>query len=215
MNFVAFIQNGGFFMYPILLIGVLGIAIIVERYLFLSRIKKQNQALWAQVQPVLANGDTEAALGIAKQDSSEVGRVLDYGLTTANTGADMDHVESALEEGLLESIPRLEARTTYVATFANIATLLGLLGTVQGLIKAFESVANADPALKGDLLSAAISVAMNTTAFGLAVAIPLLLAYTFLQNYTQHVIESIEMISMKVQNQIRQLRGHGRHGRQT
>jgi len=215
VNFVAFIQNGGFFMYPILLIGVLGIAIIVERYLFLSRIKKQNQALWAQVQPVLANGDTEAALGIAKQDSSEVGRVLDYGLTTANTGADMDHVESALEEGLLESIPRLEARTTYVATFANIATLLGLLGTVQGLIKAFESVANADPALKGDLLSAAISVAMNTTAFGLAVAIPLLLAYTFLQNYTQHVIESIEMISMKVQNQIRQLRGHGRHGRQT
>lgn len=212
MNFIAFIQNGGFFMYPILLIGALGIAIVVERYLFLSRIKKQNQALWAQVQPVLAKGDTEAALGIAKQDASEVGRVLDYGLTTANTGADMDHVESALEEGLLESIPRLEARTSYVATFANIATLLGLLGTVQGLIQAFESVASADPALKGDLLSAAISVAMNTTAFGLAVAIPLLLAYTFLQNYTQHVIESIEMISMKVQNQIRQLR---RHGRQT
>jgi len=212
VNFIAFIQNGGFFMYPILLIGALGIAIVVERYLFLSRIKKQNQALWAQVQPVLAKGDTEAALGIAKQDASEVGRVLDYGLTTANTGADMDHVESALEEGLLESIPRLEARTSYVATFANIATLLGLLGTVQGLIQAFESVASADPALKGDLLSAAISVAMNTTAFGLAVAIPLLLAYTFLQNYTQHVIESIEMISMKVQNQIRQLR---RHGRQT
>lgn len=206
MNFIAFIQNGGFFMYPILLVGALGIAIIVERYLFLSRIKKQNQSLWSQVQPILAKGDTEAALRTAKQDDSEVGRVLDYGLTTANTGADMDHIESALEEGLLESIPRLEARTSYVATFANIATLLGLLGTVQGLIKAFESVANADPALKGDLLSAAISVAMNTTAFGLAVAIPLLLAYTFLQNYTQHVIESIEMISMKVQNQIRQLR---------
>lgn len=206
MDFIKFIQDGGFFMYPILLIGALGIAIVVERYLFLNRIKKQNRALWAQVQPVLAKGNTEAALSIAKQDNSEVGRVLDYGLTTANTGADMDHIENALEEGLLESIPRLEARTSYVATFANIATLLGLLGTVQGLIQAFESVANADPALKGDLLSAAISVAMNTTAFGLAVAIPLLLAYTFLQNYTQHVIESIEMISMKVQNQIRQLR---------
>ncbi len=214
MNFIAFIQNGGFFMYPILLVGALGIAIVVERYLFLSRIKKQNQSLWAQVQPMLNKGDTESALRTAKQDDSEVGRVLDYGLTTANTGADMDHIESALEEGLLESIPRLEARTSYVATFANIATLLGLLGTVQGLIQAFESVANADPALKGDLLSAAISVAMNTTAFGLAVAIPLLLAYTFLQNYTQHVIESIEMISMKVQNQIRQLRRQGDHGRQ-
>ncbi|MFZ3192705.1 MAG: MotA/TolQ/ExbB proton channel family protein [Moraxellaceae bacterium] len=206
MDFIKFIQDGGFFMYPILLVGALGIAIVVERYLFLSRIKKHNQALWTQVQPVLAKGDTAAALKIAKADSSEVGRVLDYGLTTASTGADMDHIENALEEGLLESIPRLEARTSYVATFANIATLLGLLGTVQGLIQAFESVAKADPALKGDLLSAAISVAMNTTAFGLAVAIPLLLAYTFLQNYTQHVIESIEMISMKVQNQIRQLR---------
>jgi biopolymer transport protein ExbB len=206
MDFIKFIQDGGFFMYPILLVGALGIAIVVERYLFLSRIKKHNQVLWNQVQPILAKGDTQAALQVAKQDSSEVGRVLDYGLTTANTGADMDHIESALEEGLLESIPRLEARTNYVATFANIATLLGLLGTVQGLIQAFESVAKADPALKGDLLSAAISVAMNTTAFGLAVAIPLLLAYTFLQNYTQHVIESIEMISMKVQNQIRQLR---------
>jgi len=206
MDFIKFIQDGGFFMYPILLVGALGIAIVVERYLFLSRIKKHNQVLWTQVQPILAKGDTQAALQVAKQDSSEVGRVLDYGLTTANTGADMDHIESALEEGLLESIPRLEARTNYVATFANIATLLGLLGTVQGLIQAFESVAKADPALKGDLLSAAISVAMNTTAFGLAVAIPLLLAYTFLQNYTQHVIESIEMISMKVQNQIRQLR---------
>lgn len=206
MDFIKFIQDGGFFMYPILIVGALGIAIVVERYLFLSRIKKHNQALWTQVQPVLAKGDTAAALKIAKADSSEVGRVLDYGLTTASTGADMDHIENALEEGLLESIPRLEARTSYVATFANIATLLGLLGTVQGLIQAFESVAKADPALKGDLLSAAISVAMNTTAFGLAVAIPLLLAYTFLQNYTQHVIESIEMISMKVQNQIRQLR---------
>lgn len=203
---IKFIQDGGFFMYPILLVGVLGIAIVVERFIFLSRIKKQNQALWLDVQPSIQKGQITAALQTAKGSDSEVGRVLDYGLTAATAGADMDHVESALEEGLLESIPRLEARTSYIATFANIATLLGLLGTVQGLIVAFESVANADPAAKGDLLSAAISVAMNTTAFGLGVAIPLLLAYTFLQTYTQQVIESIEMISMKVQNQIRQLR---------
>ncbi len=206
MDFIKFIQDGGFFMYPILLVGVLGIAIVVERIIFLNKIKKQNQALWSRVQPEISNGQLATALRTAKEDDSEVGRVLDYGLSAATAGADMDHVESALEEGLLESMPRLEARTTYVATFANIATLLGLLGTVQGLISAFESVANADPAAKGDLLSAAISVAMNTTAFGLGMAIPLLLAYTFLQNYTQQVVESIEMISMKVQNQIRQLR---------
>lgn len=206
MDFIKFIQDGGFFMYPILLVGVLGIAIVIERLVFLNRVKKQNQALWSIVQPDVSKGQLGAALRQVKDHDSEVGRILDYGLTAATAGADMEHVESALEEGLLESMPRLEARTTYVATFANIATLLGLLGTVQGLIVAFESVANADPAAKGDLLSSAISVAMNTTAFGLAVAIPLLLAYTFLQNYTQQVVESIEMISMKVQNQIRQLR---------
>lgn len=206
MDFIKFIQDGGFFMYPILLVGVLGIAIVIERLVFLNRVKKQNQALWSIVQPDVSKGQLSAALRQVKDHDSEVGRILDYGLTAATAGADMEHVESALEEGLLESMPRLEARTTYVATFANIATLLGLLGTVQGLIVAFDSVANADPAAKGDLLSSAISVAMNTTAFGLAVAIPLLLAYTFLQNYTQQVVESIEMISMKVQNQIRQLR---------
>jgi biopolymer transport protein ExbB len=206
MDFIKFIQDGGFFMYPILLVGVLGIAIVIERLVFLNRVKKQNQALWSTVQSDVSKGQLSAALRQVKDHDSEVGRILDYGLTAATAGADMEHVESALEEGLLESMPRLEARTTYVATFANIATLLGLLGTVQGLIVAFDSVANADPAAKGDLLSSAISVAMNTTAFGLAVAIPLLLAYTFLQNYTQQVVESIEMISMKVQNQIRQLR---------
>lgn len=206
MDFIKFIQDGGFFMYPILLVGVLGLAIVAERLFFLQRVKKQNQGLWLEVQPNISKGNLSGALVQAKSSSSEVGLVLEYGLTVATTDGDMEHIESALEEGLLESIPRLEARTNYVAAFANIATLLGLLGTVQGLIVAFASVANADPAAKGDLLSGAISVAMNTTAFGLAVAIPLLLAYTFLQSYTQQVIESIEMISMKVQNQIRQMR---------
>lgn len=206
MNFIKFIQDGGFFMYPILIVAALGLAIVVERLLFLNKARAANQALWQRVGPQIQAGQLDSAHQLARKDSSEVGRVLDYGLGAATNGADMDHVESALEEGLLESIPRLEARTSYVATFANIATLLGLLGTVQGLIAAFSSVATADPAAKGDLLSAAISVAMNTTAFGLGVAIPLLLAYTYLQNRTQQVIESIEMISMKVQNQIRQLR---------
>jgi len=115
-----------------------------------------------------------------------------------------DDMELAMEEGLMEVLPRLEKRTPYLATFANIATLLGLLGTIMGLISAFTAVANVDPSEKANLLSASISVAMNTTAFGLMAAIPLLLSFSFLQTKTTEIIDSIEMVSVKFINILRQ-----------
>ena len=100
----------------------------------------------------------------------------------------------------MEAIPQLEKRTQYVATLANIATLMGLLGTIMGLIAAFTAVANAAPADKATLLSQSISVAMNTTAFGLMAAIPLLLSHTFLQAKTNEIVDSIEMAGVKFLN---------------
>jgi biopolymer transport protein ExbB/TolQ len=108
----------------------------------------------------------------------------------------------AMEEGLMEIIPRLEKRTHYLASFANIATLLGLLGTIIGLIQAFTAVANANPAEKAELLSSSISVAMNTTAFGLIVAIPLLLVYSLLQSRTTQIVDSLEMAAVKFLNMV-------------
>ena len=108
----------------------------------------------------------------------------------------------AMEEGLLEIVPRLEKRTHYLATFANIATLLGLLGTIMGLIEAFTAVSGADPADKANLLSASISVAMNTTAFGLMVAIPLLLAHAVMQTKTVELVDTLEMATVKMTNLI-------------
>ena len=105
----------------------------------------------------------------------------------------------------MEVMPRLETRTPYIATLANIATLMGLLGTIIGLIQAFTAVASADPAQKADLLSASISVAMNTTAFGLIAAIPLLLAYSFINSMTGKLIDSMEMASIKFLNVFRQV----------
>ena len=102
----------------------------------------------------------------------------------------------------MEIVPQLEKRTPYVAMAANIATLLGLLGTIMGLIQAFTAVANANPAEKADLLSASISVAMNTTAFGLMVAIPLLLIHTVLQTKTTELVDSLEMASVKFLNTV-------------
>ncbi|MFO1392095.1 MAG: MotA/TolQ/ExbB proton channel family protein [Agitococcus sp.] len=208
MSIIKFIQDGGFFMYPILLIMFVGLGMAIERIMFLNRVKNANKALWDDVYPSIQKGDTEKALKAVKDNETEIGRILEYGLTRNRNAKDVQDVETAMEEALMEVMPRLEARTPFIATFANVATLLGLLGTVQGLINAFAAIANADPAQKGDLLSSSISVAMNTTAFGLMVAIPLLLAYAFLQSRTGEVVESLEMASIKLLNALRQIRNN-------
>ena len=107
-----------------------------------------------------------------------------------------------MDESIMEAIPRLEKRTHYLAMFANIATLLGLLGTIIGLIKAFTAVAQVDPSMKAEILSTSISVAMNTTAFGLIVAIPLLFFYTVLQTKTTEIVDSLEMTVVKFVNHL-------------
>ena len=129
-------------------------------------------------------------------------RILGYGLNRARNSDSGEDVQMAMEEGLLEIVPRLEKRTHYLATFANIATLLGLLGTIMGLIEAFTAVSGADPADKANLLSASISVAMNTTAFGLMVAIPLLLVHAVMQTKTVELVDTLEMATVKMTNLI-------------
>jgi biopolymer transport protein ExbB len=116
-----------------------------------------------------------------------------------------EDIEIAMEESMMEIIPQLEKRTAYVALGANIATLLGLLGTIVGLIQGFQAVSNANPAEKADLLSASISVAMNTTAFGLIVAIPLLVTHSVLTAKTGEIVDSLEMASVKTLNVITSL----------
>lgn len=205
MSVIKFIQEGGFFMYPILLVLFLGVGIAIERLLYLTKVVNSNKAVWNEVYPLLSKGQLKPALDKVKDNDAAIARILSNGLTRGLSARRVEDVETAMEEGLMEVMPRLEARTSYVSTFANIATLLGLTGTVQGLISAFDAVANADPAVKGDMLSSSISVAMNTTLFGLVVAIPLLLLFSFLQNKTNSVVESLEMASIKFLNVLRQL----------
>ena len=208
LTVVEFFQEGGAFMYPILFVMALGFAIAIERYIYLQLVKSKNQMVWKKLLPVLNKGDFRSALDIASSSNSALGRILAYGLSKVGQGRRHDDLEMAMEEGLMEIMPRLEKRTQYLATFANIATLLGLLGTILGLITAFTAVANVDPSQKANLLSASISVAMNTTAFGLMVAIPLLLMFTFIQTKTTEIIDSLEMASVKFVNVIRSAYPH-------
>jgi biopolymer transport protein ExbB/TolQ len=206
-TFVQFFQSGGVFMYPIVVVLALGVAIAVERYVYLTAARATNQRVWKQVMPLLLDGKYGQAVAITEKSKSALSRILRYGLDRAGSKTRRDDVEVAMEEGLMETVPRLEKRTHYLSTFANIATLLGLLGTIMGLIQAFTAVANANPAEKADMLSASISVAMNTTAFGLMAAIPLLLIYTVLQTKTTELVDSLEMASVKFLNIITERRG--------
>jgi len=200
---VSFFAEGGPFMYIIFFVFLVGIAISLERFIYLNLTQTRNQKVWKKLFPLLSQGKLKAAMDEAKTSTSAISKILMYGLSRSAYATRADEVEMAMEEGLLEAIPSLERRTHYIATFANIATLLGLLGTIMGLINAFTAVASADPAQKADLLSASISVAMNTTAFGLMAAIPLLLTFAYLQSKTNQLVDSMEMASVKFLNVFR------------
>ena len=197
-SIVEFFATGGAFMYPILLVFAVGAAIAIERFVTLTRVTTKNQTAWSDIQPVLSQGDFERARKMTGQDQSPISRLLSMGLALQGAVRRREDVEIAMEEGMMEIIPQLEKRTPYVALAASIATLLGLLGTIMGLIQAFTAVANANPAEKADLLSASISVAMNTTAFGLMVAIPLMVVHAFLSTKTNEIVDCMEMASVKV-----------------
>ncbi|MBT8108322.1 MAG: MotA/TolQ/ExbB proton channel family protein [Gammaproteobacteria bacterium] len=199
-SIISFFSTGGLFMYPILIVFAFGVAIAVERFVTLSLVTNKNQVVWEKVQPLLDEGQFEEAREMTNEDESTIAQVLNMGLSLQGAVRRREDIEIAMEESMMEIVPRLEKRTPYVALASSIATLLGLLGTIMGLIQAFTAVANANPAEKADLLSASISVAMNTTAFGLMVAIPLLVVHAILTSKTGDIVDSLEMATVKALN---------------
>ena len=199
---INFFKDGGFFLYPLALIFIVGVAIAVERYLYLTRETIRNRSLWEALVPALSSGNFKQVVGLTQNSQASIATILNYGVARVQSARRRDDIEKAMDESLLEVIPRIEKRTHYLASLANIGLLIGLLGTITGLIGAFSAVATANPAEKASLLSAAISVAMNNTASGLAVAITLLLSHMFLESKTTSLIDSLEIASVKFLNSI-------------
>ncbi len=197
MDVIKFFQTGGPFMYPILIVFAIGLAIAIERFLYLSKTHRLTIKVWAQLIPMLRASDFQRAVKLTESIRTPLCSVLSYGFSRHSANKRREIIESAMEEGMMDAMPELEQRTHYLATYANVATLLGLLGTIVGLIQAFTAVAAADPAEKADLLSASISVAMNTTAFGLMAAIPLLLLHSYLVTKTALVVGNLEKAAIK------------------
>ncbi len=203
---VRFFQGGGEFMIPIALVLAVGLAIALERWIYLTLVAQRNRRVWSEVVPLVQSGNFNQVASVTQGSESAIGQILGYGLARLHGARRRDDIEKAMEESLMEVLPRLEKRTHYLATFANMATLLGLLGTVIGLINAFAAVATVNPAEKANLLSASISVAMNCTAFGLMTAVPLLLLHAVLQTKTTQLIDSLEMASVKFLNAVTERR---------
>lgn len=195
-----FLQEGGFFIFPIAIVLTIGVAISIERWVYLKRETAKNIKAFDDFLPLLRTNDHEKMTMFTRECAAPVTRIIGCGLDMMKVSRQRADVENAMSEGVLESMPQLEQRTGYLSVLANVATLLGLLGTIVGLIAAFSAVANADPAEKSALLSLSISVAMNTTAFGLIAAIPLLISHAVLQNKTTAIISSLEMAGVKFLN---------------
>ena len=203
---IKFFQDCGLFIYPSLLIMALGVAIAIERFVFLSRARSENRKTWSELLPVLQKGQFKDAQSMTARSDAAVGKIVNYGLTRMQSPGRREDYDAAMEEGMMEIVPRLEKRTHYIATFANVITLVGLLGTIIGLIKGFTAVAQVNPAEKAEMLSASISIAMNNTAFALMVAIPFLLIHSFLQAKTSEIVDGLEAAKISFLNLVQRIR---------
>lgn len=194
-------SEGGLFMWPILIVGFVTIAIVGERlYVLFFKALNRKDEFTREMRKLILSGNFVKAVKLANTEASPLARIVKAGLLQIRRSDDV--IQSTMDEAALLEVPYLERRTGYLAMLSNVATLMGLLGTIVGLIHSFGAVAKADAATKSTLLANGISEAMNCTAFGLIVAIPALLAYAVLQSRTQKCVDEINEGSVRIVNLI-------------
>ncbi len=195
-------EAGQWGMYPIAACLLVALAIIIERVIVLYFSASINKDAFIRgLKKHIYAGDLDKAINyVAGQKPTPLTNVIKAGLMNVPKGE--DEVQAALDEATLRELPRVEARSGYLAMLGNAAMLAGLLGTVSGLINCFEAVANVNPADKATILAAGISEAMNCTGFGLLTAIPAIIAFSVLMGRTQNIINDINETSVSVLNLI-------------
>ena len=201
MSIIDSFHEGGWMMYPILLLGIGMIAITAERsYKLYFKMNMSKDEFFKSLTAHLMKGDVQGMVMVCDQNPGPISVVVKNCLIRLlNKGTDAD-IQAALDEAALTEVPQIEKRIGFLAVIGNVATLLGLLGTIIGLIHSFAAVADADAATKAAELTRGISEAMNCTAFGLIVAVPAVLIYSILQNRAQTLIDDINEISIRTFN---------------
>lgn len=204
-QFFNFIRDNFWHIAPILAIGIIGVAIIAERWraLFLVYPISDSNGFFEKItELVLAGKIADAVTYCDRYTQKPTARVVKQGLLRSHQPDSL--IENGLQIAVSDAVAAVQKRTSFLATIANVATLLGLFGTIAGLISSFEAVGHADPQQKSALLAAGISTAMNATMMGLAVAIPAMIAYAFLMNKTNRLIGEIDQSAVRVVDILRQ-----------
>jgi len=203
---ISFYRDGGGWMHAILLSMVFSIAIIIERFIYINfKNRIDTTAFVNKILELLQKGSVASAVELCNVSKAALPRIAKAGLEEA--GKSPDDIQQAMELAAMNEIPKIEKRTNYLSLLANIATLLGLLGTIFGLIDSFKAVTAAEASQKAALLAQGIAVAMNTTAFGLVVAIPTLVVYSMLNERSAAIINEINENTARIYQRL--IRGRG------
>lgn len=192
-------REGGPFMFPIMIVSAFGLAIIIERFYYLFFKYSVNSVLFFQeIKKRLRAGRIDEAIKVCS--NAPLPAIIKVGLQQIQAGgqSSFEDPRNAMGEKTLEMVPLIRKRTHYLSLIANVATLLGLLGTIIGLIIAFKAVTDVDPSMRATQLASGISIAMGTTAFGLVVAIPCMIFYALLQAKTTRILDDLDEYSVKV-----------------
>ena len=199
-DFATFYANGGVWMHPISLCAILGLAVLVERFIFLFfRFNINGPQFFNQIQKLVMANNIDRAIKLCNAaDKAALARVIKAGLTRANKSE--SEISAAIEEAMLEVGPATSKRLAMIPALANIATLLGLIGTIDGMIQAFRAVATVSADQRSQALAKGIGIAINTTGFGLMVAIPLLAVHMFIAGLAKKVADECDLYASKLEN---------------
>ena len=191
-DFAVFFIEGGEFMWIISAVFAFAVAVVIERVIFMYFICSKVSAKFALEAAKALQSNDEIVMNKLSKNKDPLSILLNGAINRFKKGASIDEIRNSVEEDAILQIPRVYARLNYLAFVANAVTLLGLLGTIQGLQMSFSSLASLEAAEKAAALSRGISVAMNTTALGLLAAVPCMFAYTFLSNKKQKLVSGID-----------------------
>lgn len=196
-SIATFYKQGGIFMHAVLVIAVLIVAIVLERLIVIGRATALNgRKLTHDLVKSLERGDAPRARKISQQSNAPVALVA-QAMLEAGT-ADEAALQSAADDAATLALPELTRRLSYLGVLANSATLIGLLGTITGLITAISGVGVADAAQRSAYLAAGISEALHTTAFGLVIAIPTLMIQGWLNGRVESVAQDVDEMAIRL-----------------
>ncbi len=195
----AFVE-GGFVMYVILVIAVLTLILVIERFMSLKNLRVDKKEFTDQVFKMIIGGDIRQAISFCDSRSTPLSNTVKAGLVQVMNKRPDEEVQVAMDAAVMREMPKLEGFTSFLAVMGNVAVLAGLLGTIIGMIGSFRAVSSADPATKAQLLSEGISHALNCTGFGLTVAIIAIVFYGLFQHMIQRSESEMIETSMTLLN---------------